>query len=47
MTKREMDAYNQAQDRWYAGTATTQDVLLVLALRQKWEAEAKGTGKRT
>ena len=41
MTKREMDQYNAAQDRYFAGHATSQDVLTVLALRRKWAAKAE------
>jgi hypothetical protein len=41
MTKKEMDQYNQAQDRYFAGTATSKDVLKVLELRRKWESEEK------
>jgi hypothetical protein len=41
MTKKEMDAYNQAQDRYFAGKATSKDVLKVLELRRKWESEEK------
>jgi hypothetical protein len=41
MTKKEMDQYNQAQDRYFAGKATSKDVLKVLGLRRKWESEEK------